>query len=149
MSEKPVTAHITALFLSSGRGTPRSEISEGFFKINHGLEGDSYSGPGDRQVTLFNLEIRKKVQQDTRDGLCFPRFQETLQISGILLSKLSVGTRLQIGETLLEISVLGKKCYPECSIRKENQVCDLPANAAFARVIAEGLIRKGDSVSIF
>jgi len=139
---------VTALYLCREKGVPRMDIEEGLFRTDHGLEGDCYSRPGDRQVTLLDARARRMTDEDTREGLCYARFRETLQLGGLSLKDLPAGTRIRAGEVLLEISAKGKRCFPECAILQTGVKCALAEGAAFARVLEGGRIRKGDPVEI-
>lgn len=139
---------VSALYISREKGQPRDRISQGFFREDHGLEGDAWSGPGDRQVVILSKKARLSVEDDIRNGLCYPRFKETLQICGVLMNQLVEGSRLEIGDVLLEISRIGKSCFSECEIVQSGSICAMKKNALFARVLKEGIISEGDSVTL-
>lgn len=122
--------------------TPRS-VKEGTFKENHGLIGDKHSSPGDRQVTLFSAEGRGRIETD---GLCVRRFYENLTIKDLDVSKLTVGQEFIIGEAILQITAIGKRCFPECNIVKRFEVCSIKYGVVFAKVILGGTVRVGDEV---
>ncbi len=143
------SGYVSALYISKEKGHPREEIREGYFKENFGLEGDSWSGAGDRQVVILSRKRRLDVEDDIRNGLCFPRFKETLQVDGIPLEEYAPGTQFQAGEALLEIAGVGKRCFGECEvIQSGGEVCSLKKGAVFARVLKSGMIRKNDGVKI-
>lgn len=149
MDEKHMkNATVSALFISRGKGTPRERISQGIFRENHGLEGDAWSGPGDRQLVILSQEARQAVEQDSRNGLCFSHFHETLQIGGIPFERIEKGMRIKIGEVLIEVSRKGKSCFPDCEIVQSGAICDLRKNAVFARILQTGKISEGDPVHL-
>jgi len=48
----------------------------------------------------------------------------------------------------MEISRVGKKCYPECELIKANTPCVMPREVVFARVMEPGLVRVGDVIQM-
>lgn len=53
-----------------------------------------------------------------------------------------------MGETLLEITQIGKECHNDCAIKKAAGVCVMPTDGVFAIVVEEGVIRPGDEISV-
>ena len=66
---------------------------------------------------------------------------------GINLCKLPVGTRLKVGETVLEVTQIGKGCHADCAIRKQVGDCVMPREGIFARVLKGGIVKAGDSIT--
>ena len=146
--EKNTAGFVSAIYISTEKGSSRKEISCGDFKAGHGLEGDAWSGPGDRQVVILSRKRRLAVEEDIRNGLCYPKFMETLQIDGLLIETFSVGTRFQAGEAVMEISRVGKRCFKECEVVQSGAVCSLSRGAVFARVLQPGRVCRDDEVRI-
>ncbi len=140
-------AHVSGIFIKETKDGLRREIEEGMFLENHGLEGDFNSGEGPRQVCLLRREDRAEVEKDDRDGLCFPRFLETIQIEGLDSEALEKGSWLRIGDTIMKVTVTGKKCWPECEIIRAKSTCALAKSARFLAVLESGRVRKGDEVT--
>ena len=46
-----------------------------------------------------------------------------------------------MGETLLEVTQIGKECHLSCAIRKQVGDCVMPREGIFAIVLEEGTIR--------
>ena len=147
-TEEHFTGFVSALFLSQEKGTPRQEISEGYFKSDHGLEGDAWSGPGDRQVVILSHRRRQDVLDDIRNGLCYSKFMETLQVAELALEECPVGTQFSAGEAVLEITRVGKRCFKECEVVQSGSFCSLRKGAVFARVLQSGKIRRDDRIKI-
>ena len=108
----------------------------------HTVDGASLvSGDSPRQLSLVDgaalLDARKLP------GLCTQRFSAELITEGLDYKTLSSCSRLTIGETELEISAAGKRCFDECVIHQAGKVCPLPSHCAFARVVQGGQIRTG------
>ena len=64
------------------------------------------------------------------------------------LYTLPVGTRLEIGEALLEVTQIGKECHAHCAIRQQVGDCVMPREGIFAIVLKEGTIRSGDTITV-
>jgi MOSC domain-containing protein YiiM len=81
-------------------------------------------------------------------GLKAGDFAENILTEGITLYTLPIGTRLSVGETLLEITQIGKQCHQDCEIRQKTGDCVMPREGVFAVVLGEGSIKPGDSICI-
>jgi len=139
-------ARVSGIYLKGTKESPRIEIPDGFFREGYGLEGDANSGEGPRQVCLLRKEDRRDVEADRREGLCFPRFRETVQTEGLALDFLEKGSRLQAGDAVLRVSRKGKKCWPECRIIQAGSTCALAGSVRFLEVVVTGRIRKNDAI---
>ena len=82
------------------------------------------------------------------DGLCHGMFAENITTEGISLHTLPVGTRLQIGDAVIEISQIGKECHDGCAIRQLVGQCIMPKEGVFGRVIRGGIVREGDTITV-
>ena len=75
-------------------------------------------------------------------------FAENILTEGISLRTLPVGTRLRVGEALLEITQIGKECHSDCAIKRKVGVCVMPAEGVFAIVREEGTVKAGDNIEV-
>jgi MOSC domain-containing protein YiiM len=75
-------------------------------------------------------------------------FAENITTEGVALVQLPIGSRLTIGEALLEVTQIGKVCHNRCSIYYQAGDCVMPREGIFARVISGGRVRPGDSVHL-
>ena len=140
---------VSKIYLCKVKKQPRVEIGEGNFLANFGLEGDAYSEIDiEKQVPVFFDEGRHSLEEESFPGLCFPRFLETIRITGIKADLFKTGGIIQIGEAAFQVSNARKKCYPECKIIQDNRHCALSEDVRFCKVLQTGLIREGDSVNI-
>lgn len=139
---------IKEIMISRKKGSPRESIREGFFAVDFGLNGDIHGGPGDSQVVFFGVEGRDKLSESPEEGLCFKRFFPTLATEGIDLFQLPVGTGLKIGDSIMEISQVGKRCFPECVLIQAGTPCIMPKEVVFARVVKKGRVEVGDKIQI-
>lgn len=141
-------AKIIAINISEGKGVPKQSIEKGFFKINHGLQGDAHAGEWHRQVSLLGVESIEKIKKMGLDNLATGSFAENLTTEGICLFELPIGTRLQIGETVMEVTQIGKECHMGCAIRQKTGDCVMPREGIFAKVIVEGWVQPGDQLEV-
>lgn len=75
-------------------------------------------------------------------------FGENLLISGIDFNEIEIGTRLKIGDVILEITQLGKSCHNHCVIYHQVGKCIMPTNGLFSRVLKGGTIQLNDSAEV-
>ncbi|MGL5312839.1 MAG: MOSC domain-containing protein, partial [Peptostreptococcaceae bacterium] len=108
-------AKILAICTSEKKGTLKSEIKEANFIEDFGIENDAHAGKWHRQVSLLGFE---KIDEFRQKGanVDFGAFGENLVIEGIELQVLPIGQKIQIGDVLLEVTQIGKKCHDRCQI---------------------------------
>jgi len=141
-------AKVTAVNISEKKGVIKHPIEKGFFKFNHGLEGDAHAGKWHRQVSFLGEESIDKMRATGVEGLCSGKFAENLTTEGITLYELPVGTKLKIGEVIFEVTQIGKECHMGCEIRTLVGDCVMPREGIFARVLTEGYIKAGDEIVV-
>lgn len=110
-----------------------------------GVEGDKKAKGGDRQLTLAD-ESKLIAYRTDGNGLCVHRFMPNIATSGIDYNNLTVGSRLKIGDTVIEISSTEKKCFDECKFVQNDSHCEIKHNCAFAKIIIGGTIKAGDEI---
>lgn len=134
---------VLAICISEKKGTLKSEISEAKFIEDFGIENDAHAGKWHRQVSLLEFkridEFRKKGE-----NVDFGAFGENLVIEGIELHTLPIGQQIQIGEILLEVTQIGKKCHDKCQIYYQVGECIMPKNGIFTKVLKGGTVKVGD-----
>lgn len=141
-------AKIVSVNISEKKGTIKYPQIEGKLVSNFGLYGDAHAGNWHRQVSLLGMEsIDKMINMGIHD-LVPGVFAENITTEGIILYDLPVGTRIQVGEVLLEITQIGKECHSDCSIMQKIGRCIMPIEGVFAKVIVGGTIKKGDEIQI-
>jgi MOSC domain-containing protein YiiM len=138
-------ATVTGLFVRRERKGPRESQSEAHLIADHGIRGDAYAGPGDRQVVLFEDAARAALAAAQEQGLCYARFYENVRVEGLDLGSLTPGDRLSIGHATVEITSARKRCYAECSLSPGE--CLIRGHLAFARVVAGGTVSVGAAVA--
>ena len=137
---------VVAVNISEKKGTPKKTIEEGVLIENFGLQGDAHAGKWRRQVSLLGVESIEKAKLGPTNGLCHGVFAENITTEGIELYTLPVGTKLRVGESLLEISQIGKECHEGCAVSKLVGQCVMPREGVFAVVLQGGKVRAGDAI---
>ena len=139
---------VISVNISETKGVVKNPIESGEFKENHGLVGDAHSGNWHRQVSLLALEIIEKMNKAGAKDLTPGKFAENLTTEGIVLYELPVGTKVQIGETLHEVTQIGKECHKGCAIKQLVGDCVMPREGIFTKVLKGGIIRVGDKITV-
>ena len=141
-------AKILAVNISEKKGVIKHPIEKGHLIEDFGLEGDAHAGKWHRQVSLLGMESIEKMKRQGAKGLCSGKFAENLTTEGIVLYELPVGSKLKIGEVLMEVTQIGKECHFGCEIRNLIGDCIMPREGIFTRVLSEGWIKPGDEIVI-
>ena len=142
-----MAGQVKAICLSEKKGTAKIPVEKIEVIENHGFKNDAHAGSWHRQVSLLSYETReefKKMGSTVEDGA----FGENLLISGIDFNEIEIGTRLKIGDVILEITQLGKSCHNHCAIYHQVGKCIMPTNGLFSRVLKGGTIQLNDSVEV-
>ncbi|PKK39298.1 Molybdenum cofactor biosynthesis protein MoaC [Clostridiaceae bacterium JG1575] len=146
-SQGPTTGTVVSVNFSQAKGTVKEPVAKGLFLEGVGLEGDAHAGNWHRMVSLLAIESYAKRAQ-TKD-LPIGSFAENLTTQGLVLHTLPVGTLLEIGETLQEVTQIGKECHKGCEIRSLVGDCVMPREGIFTRVRRGGTIHPGDAIRVF
>ncbi len=147
---------IVSLNISVATGTRKKPVDAVILVEGRGIDGDAHAGLADeRQVSLLAVEeiekaserlgINRCVVAEGMETLAPGDFAENITTKGVQLHLLPVGTRIRIGEALLEVSRIGKECHAACEIRRLVGDCVMPRKGVFARVLKGGEVRREDS----
>lgn len=133
---------LIAINISEKRGTEKKEIQEAQLVTDFGIAGDAHAGKWHRQVSLLSFEkiedFKAREPESRKRSL-----RENLIVSGFTNFKtLPLGTRFQIGDTLLEMTQIGKQCHSHCAIYQRMGECIMPKEGVFAVVLKGGTIKK-------
>lgn len=138
---------IIAVCTSKNKGERKKNVGESNLLVGLGLEGDAHAGFMHRQVSLLALESIEKMRQkglDVNPG----DFAENLTTEGINLPALPVGTKLKVGDVLMEVSQIGKVCHNRCNIYYQAGDCVMPKEGIFAIVVKGGRVATGDVLEV-
>lgn len=138
-------ATVVAVCISEKKGERKKPVESVELRENHGIVGDAHAGDWHRQVSLLAQESIDKMRGLGLD-VTAGDFAENITTSGIDLVSLPIGSRLQIGETLLEVTQIGKECHTRCAIFYQAGDCVMPKEGIFVKVITGGVIIPGDEI---
>lgn len=141
-------AKVVAINISKVKGIPKQAIDKGYFAVDCGLQGDAHAGKWHRQVSLLGNESIHKMEKLGLGKLATGSFAENLTTEGITLFELPIGTHLQVGETLMEVTQIGKECHAGCAIRQKTGDCIMPREGIFTKVLTSGWVQSGDQIEI-
>ncbi|MBP2629274.1 MAG: molybdenum cofactor synthesis domain containing protein [Firmicutes bacterium] len=143
---------VVAVCISKQKGVRKENIGEAKLIAGWGMEGDAHAGKWHRQLSLLSASsIEKMREEGKKKGLDLVPgdFAENLTTEGLELFTLPVGTYLEIGETLLEVTQIGKSCHHDCEIFKQVGHCVMPKEGIFTRVLAGGSVKAEDSIEFW
>jgi len=147
-AEQTVSGRIVAISTSTRRGIPKSNQNKVRLIENWGMENDVHAGNWHRQISILAMESVQKMRDKgvpVRPGA----FAENLTTEFIDIPNLTIGTRVTIGESELEITQIGKECHQKCAIFYRAGDCVMPREGIFAIVKKGGVIKVGDTVIVY
>ncbi|MCL2851686.1 MAG: MOSC domain-containing protein [Defluviitaleaceae bacterium] len=142
------TGEVCSINLSGEKGGVKTPAESALLVENHGISGDAHAEPGIKQISLLASESIDKMRAQTSSELNFGDFAENITTKGLVLHKMPVGTRMTIGETMLEVSKIGKECHHGCAIQQKVGKCIMPLEGIFAVVLRGGTVKRGDKISV-
>ena len=146
---------IVSLNVSAATGTRKKPVESFVLEEGRGVSGDAHAGLiEERQVSFLAVEEIERASAALKPGSCALAlgegglkpgdFAENITTRGIELHLLPLGTRLLIGDVVLEVSKIGKECHAACEIRALVGDCVMPRKGIFARVVSGGEVRRED-----
>ncbi len=140
-------AEVASVNISEHKGTVKHEVESIELAIDHGIVGDAHAGNWHRQISLLAEESVDKMRAMGLE-LANGAFAENINTIGIDLKSLPVGTKMEIGECVLEVTQIGKECHNDCEIKKKTGKCVMPTEGIFAVVKKGGTVQKGDKITV-
>lgn len=139
---------VVSVNVSLEKGTIKLPVEE-IFVDDRGIVDDAHAGPWHRQVSLLAKEDIDKFSSEMGRSISFGEFAENITVEGVELGKVCVLDTIRIGEVVLEVSQIGKKCHGDgCAIFREIGKCVMPNQGIFCRVVTGGKIVAGDAVEV-
>ncbi len=135
---------ILSINISKKKGEQKKPVKSTSLKINSGLENDAHAGNWHRQVSLLANEDIETMRGKGIE-LNFGDFAENITTEGIDLSSIPIGTKLYLGDSVLEITQIGKECHHDCAVFQIVGDCVMPRKGVFAKVLKEGVISNESS----
>lgn len=140
-------AKVLSINTSDKTGVVKHPVEEAEF-LEGGIKGDAHFGLDEiRQVSLLADESVDKMRAM---GLTLDAgvFAENITTQGIELKSLPIGTKLKIGDTIQEVSKIGKECHHGCAIKQKTGSCIMPTEGIFTKVLQGGTVRTGDIIEL-
>ena len=141
-------AKVVSINISTEKGTFKYPVETAELKQKEGIVGDAHAGDWHRQISLLAQESVDKMTAKGVKDLTPGIFAENITTEGIELHTLPIGTRLKVGECILEVTQIGKECHHHCQIYQQIGMCIMPIEGIFTIVIEEGQIKPGDEIKI-
>lgn len=139
---------VIAVSISSRKSVRKRNVPRCNILADHGFEGDAHAGDWHRQVSLLAEESIDKMRAV---GLVVGPgdFAENITTRGLLVADLPVGTKLQVGKSvLMRVTQVGKECHTRCAIYRRVGDCVMPREGIFAEVLKGGNISAGDKIRV-
>ena len=93
---------------------------------------------GDRQVSFLDKKAARWLREEApaiSDGLCLARFHADMEAEGV--SGWKAGDTVMVDGMAYEITITGKRCFPECGLlQRSGAKCPLADGVAFGRMAA-------------
>ncbi len=141
------SARVISVNLSESKGERKKPVEAVRLEVEHGIAGDAHAGPWHRQVSLLAQESIDKM---VAKGLSVKAgdFAENITTEGIEVAALPIGTTLEMGESLIEVTQIGKECHSHCAIYQQAGDCVMPREGIFVRVLRGGRVAAGDPIRV-
>ena len=138
---------VVSVNISEQKGTRKHPLQGPVTITMLGMQGDAHAGDWHRQLSLLAQESIDKMQGH---GLVLQPgdFAENITTRGIDLPSLPIGTRLTVGDVLIEVTQIGKECHTRCAIFYQAGDCVMPKEGIFARVLRGGVVKPGDRIEL-
>ncbi len=145
MSTKEVL--VLSVNISEKKGVIKKPVDS--IELNSlGVVNDAHSGNWHRQVSLLAKESIDKFSVQAKRKINFGEFAENITTEGLILHLTAPLDRFHIGDMVLEVTQIGKKCHGDnCSIFREIGNCVMPKEGIFCRVLNGGNLKAGDVLS--
>jgi len=137
-----LSAHVLRLFLKPAHGHPMREVPQVTAVAGKGLEGDIAYGRSRRQVLLVDQATLEAF--DLQPG----QLRENITLTGLNLPHLATGTRIQIGEAVLEVTGDCAPCDHIEAIRPGLREAIRGQRGLLARILAGGKIGLSDGAHL-
>ena len=137
---------ILSVNISEKKGVVKKPVPS--IKLNEtGVADDAHAGNWHRQVSLLAQESIDKFSEQAKRKIQFGEFAENITTQGIVVHKTAPLDRFIMGDLILEVTQIGKKCHGDnCSIFREVGNCVMPKEGIFCRVLKGGELKAGDQL---
>jgi MOSC domain-containing protein YiiM len=141
------TGRVVAVCTSKRKGTRKRNVEQAELQPEWGIVGDAHAADWHRQVSLLAWESIEKMRA-LGLKVSAGSFAENITTEGLSLIDLPVGTHLQLGESLVEVTQIGKECHDRCAVYYQAGDCVMPREGIFVRVHRGGAVKVGDAITV-
>lgn len=144
-------AKVVSVNISEKKGEIKHSVDRIELIEDFGIKGDAHAEKGSiRQVSFLGVESINKMEKMGVKGLCSGKFAENITTIGVELYKLPIGTIILIGDTIHQVTQIGKKCHAldGCEVARTVGTCIMPKEGIFTKVIKGGTIKPNDEIII-
>ncbi|HPE86314.1 MAG TPA: MOSC domain-containing protein, partial [Bacteroidales bacterium] len=140
MKNNEETIRIVSVNISTEKGVIKHPVDEIVLDEN-GIINDAHAGRWHRQISLLADESVQKFNKIIGREVGYGEFAENITTTGILWYTVNPFDLIRIGDALLEVTQIGKKCHGDnCAIYREVGKCVMPKEGIFTRVIHGGIV---------
>jgi MOSC domain-containing protein YiiM len=141
-----------AIVVSVNRSEKKGTIKLPFPFIildNKGVSNDAHAGDWHRQVSLLAIESITRFEKKLGREIACGEFAENITTQAIELHTIPIGAQLSIGEVVIEVTQIGKKCHGTgCEIFNQVGDCVMPKEGIFCKVVKGGVVKPNDIIRI-
>ena len=140
---------VVSVNTSAKKGARKVPVESGTIELirDFGVATDAHAGDWHRQVS-FLAEESIQVARDFGLEVGYGDFAENITSRGINMKSLPLGTRLQVGTAVVEVSQIGKTCHTRCAIYYLAGDCIFPREGVFCWVVEPGVVCVGDEIRV-
>jgi MOSC domain-containing protein YiiM len=136
-------AHVSAIWVSPGRGEPMELRRVTAVVAGHGLEGCAHARPGTKRQVLFASAQHMRAL-DIEPGA----IKENFTVEDADVEAWRVGQRVRVGEALFEITMVCDPCENMEKIRPGLQAELEGRRGMLAAVVEGGAVAAGDEIEL-
>ncbi|HEU0172900.1 MAG TPA: MOSC domain-containing protein [Blastocatellia bacterium] len=143
-----LTGKLTGVYVGSRKGECKTPVESAELIADHGLRGDSHAGRDpDRQVSLFADETLREIQNEGFE-VSAGCLRANLFTENIDLDSLKPGSRIRIGEAIIEIAEARKPCRSITKIDNRLPKRLFGQCGQVGRIVKGGVARVGELVEV-
>jgi MOSC domain-containing protein YiiM len=136
-------AHVSAIWVSPGRGEPMEPRERADALAGHGLDGCAHARPGTKRQVLFASEEHMRAL-----GIDPGAIKENFTVDGVDVQSWPIGQRVRVGEALFEVTMVCDPCSNMEKIRPGLQAQLEGRRGMLAEVVEGGAVAAGDAVEL-
>ena len=145
---KSATGKVVGVYVGAKKGEGKRAVESAELIAGSGVRDDSHAGlHPDRQISLFESEVMRELETEGI-ALSAESLSTNLITEGINLSALGVGSRLQIGEAIIELAEVRKPCGSLTKLDRRLPKRLYQRCGMLSRILKGGTVHPGDAVKV-